>query len=271
MSNNTFENTKEVAVKPASTLVLIRELKQKAFEVFMVVRHHKIDVASGALVFPGGKVEVQDATEGVRLKCSSHSLSEELLPFAIAVIREVFEETGILIARKSGETELISAQALKEFEHYREKLVQEVIDFESFLNSENLTLATDLLLHYAHWVTPNMAPKRFDTHFFVAQAPLDQIALHDGEEAVDSIWIEPKQLLNEAAEGKWKVVFPTKMNIEKLARFKNFTELKTYLQNYTPLRVQPEYVDLEEGKFLCIPQDADYPRWKVAIKEVMTP
>lgn len=270
-NNNPHQNLKEVAIKPAATLVLLQENHDQSFEVFMVVRHHQIDVASGAVVFPGGKVEAQDATQGICLKCSRHSLSDELLPFAIAVIREAFEETGILFARKVGQPDLISAQQLAPLQHYREQLVQENITFETMLKTEHLLLATDLLQHYAHWITPNMAPKRFDTHFFVAKAPQDQIALHDGEEAVDSVWISPALLLKEANEGKWKVVFPTKMNIEKLARFQTFTELQTYLQNHKPVRVQPEFVDLNEGKFLCIPQEADYPRWKVAIKEVMTP
>lgn len=279
MKSKLHQNTQEVPIKPASTLLLLKEVLNEAlqeemgnaFEVFMVVRHHEIDVAAGAVVFPGGKVEAQDSTEGILQKSANKILSPELIPFAIAAIREVFEETGILFARKIDSSEVISAKQLAPLEHYREKLVQEIVTFETMLNTEQLVLATDLLLHYAHWITPNMAPKRFDTHFFIAKTPHDQIALHDGQEAVDSVWISPKQLLKEAQEGKWKVVFPTKMNVEKLARFNNYPALENYLIKNKPLCVQPEFVDLEDGKFLCIPQEADYPRWKVAIQEVMTP
>lgn len=264
-------NPSNVPIKPAATLVLLREAKEIPFEVFMVVRHHQIDVASGALVFPGGKVETQDADQGILEKCSHSNIRHDLMPFAVAVIREAFEETGVLLARRAGETALIDANKLKTLEHYREKLVQESISFAEMLCTEELELATDQLLHYAHWITPNMAPKRFDTHFFIAKAPNDQIALHDGEEAVDSIWRAAETLLKEAEQGKWKVVFPTKMNLEKLARFTNYSAIENYLKNHPPVTVQPEFTDLPEGKFLCIPKDADYPRWKIPIKEVMTP
>jgi 8-oxo-dGTP pyrophosphatase MutT (NUDIX family) len=258
-------------IKPASTLLLVREKKDTPFEVFMVLRHHQIDVAAGALVFPGGKVEDQDSCEEVFQRCATTHLTNNILPFAVGVIREVFEETGVLLARQAGESALINAQNLLNLEHYRDKLVKESVTLADMLEKEDLELATDLLLHYAHWITPDMAPKRFDTHFFIARAPEDQVALHDGEESVDSVWISPSMLLKEAGEGKWKIVFPTKMNTEKLAVFKSYSDIESYLAKNTPVTVQPEYVSSNEGKFLCIPKEADYPRWKVSIEEVMTP
>ena len=267
-TNTTHSSTS--SIKPASTLLLIKELPT-TFEVFMVVRHHQIDVAAGALVFPGGKVETQDSHKSVKSRCKETHLSEALLPFAVGVIREAFEETGVLFARKAGKSDLINANDLLGLEHYRDKLVKETVSLGEMLEKEDLELACDCLLHFAHWITPDMAPKRFDTHFFVAKAPSDQVALHDGEESVDSVWITPTTLLEEAQEGKWKIVFPTKMNTEKLARFTSFTEIKNYLAGHTPVTIQPEFISSEEGKFLCFPREADYPRWKVAIEEVMTP
>jgi len=116
-----------------------------------------------------------------------------------------------------------------------------------------------------------MAPKRFDTHFFVAQAPEDQVALHDGEESIDSIWISPQTLLKEADEGRWKIVFPTRMNIEKLSQMTSFPAIQTHLEQFPPITIEPEFMDIEGEKFLCIPKEAGYPQWKVPIEKVLKP
>jgi 8-oxo-dGTP pyrophosphatase MutT (NUDIX family) len=259
-----------VPIKPAATILLVKESEQGEPELFMVVRHHQIDVASGALVFPGGKVETQDQCEELLAKQTS-TLKPQLVPFAVACIREAFEETGVFFARRKGENELLSSEDLKQLEHYRDKLVQETVSLSELLKKENLELACDELLHFAHWITPDMAPKRFDTHFFIAKAPSDQVALHDGEESVDSVWIDASKLLEQADDGKWKLVFPTRMNIEKLARFESFSAIQNYLGTHDVCTVQPEFKSLDEGKFLCIPKEADYPQWKVSIDKVMNP
>ncbi len=257
-------------VRPAATLILLRELSPGALEVFMVVRHHQIDVASGALVFPGGKVEEQDyqLAKEYKDKCA---IPAELLPFAIAVLRESFEETGVLFAKAHDSQDLITADRLEGLEHYRQKLVDESISFADCLKLENLTLELNRLSPFAHWITPEMASKRFDTHFFVALAPSDQVALHDGEESIDSIWVSPGLLLEQADQGQWKLVFPTRMNVEKLARFDNFNEITAYLEQNPPVTVQPVFIQDDKGKFLTIPQKADYPQWKVSIDKVMNP
>lgn len=258
-------------LKPAATVLLVKEYTNQPPQFFMVLRHHQIDVASGALVFPGGKVESQDNDTQLLDCLPQHHLANHLLPFAVAIIREAFEETGVLFARAAGKRNLLNANKLLHLQHYREKLVKEEITISAMAKKEGLELAVDELWHFAHWITPEMAPKRFDTHFFIAKAPSDQIALHDGEESVDSIWLDAQTLLQEAEQGKWKLVFPTRMNIEKLARFKSFDEIKNYLRQQSVVTVQPQYMKLDDGKFLCIPEEADYPQSKVAIEKVMNP
>jgi hypothetical protein len=95
--------------------------------------------------------------------------------------------------------------------------------------------------------------------------------LHEGSESVDSVWIEPQTLLREADEGRWKIVFPTRMNIEKLAQQSSFEGIKTHLTQYPPITIEPEFIDFQEGKFLCIPKEAGYPQWRIAIDKVQTP
>ncbi len=259
-----------VTVKPASTILLVNE-SLSIPQLFMVVRHHQIDVASGALVFPGGKVDAQDEQLAETLLKQHTEYDAKLMPFAIASIREAFEETGVFFARKIDSQELLNASSLEALEHYREKLVKDEISLAVLLEQEGLELALEELLHFAHWITPDMAPKRFDTHFFIAKAPTDQVALHDGEESVDSVWIGAEKLLTEADEGKWKVVFPTRMNIEKLARFKSFADIVDYLKGHQVCTVQPNFVQDEGGKYLCIPAEADYPQSKIPIEKIMTP
>ena len=83
------------------------------------------------------------------------------------------------------------------------------------LRKERLNIAFDALAHFAHWVTPDYMPKRFDTHFFLAAAPGGHAGRHDGRESVDSIWISPSEAI--ADRKKWNVIFPTKLNLMKLA------------------------------------------------------
>ena len=162
-----------------------------ALEVFMVVRHQAIDSFSGALVFPGGKLEDADGDARLRARCGgADKIAAEELKFRVAGVREAFEECGILLARKRGERAVIAAADLKGIEdRWRKKLAKDEATIVDLVEAEDLELATDMMVPYAHWITPTFAPKRFDTWFFLAEAPEDQIALHDGSESVDSVWI----------------------------------------------------------------------------------
>ena len=156
----------------------------------MVVRHHQIDFASGALVFPGGKVDAGDYD--VRNYCDgADSADDTAVAMMVGAIREAFEECGILLARERGSSALLPGERLSNLEHYRDPLNRGEISLIEFLEKEKLRLACDTLQHFAHWITPEMLPKRFDTHFYLAVAPSDHLAIHDGHESVDSVWISP--------------------------------------------------------------------------------
>ena len=153
-------------------------------EVFMVVRHHQIDSFSGALVFPGGKLEDADGDKALRARCGGADKNDDAeLKFRVAGVREAFEECGVLLARKRGQRALIAAADLKAIEtKWRAKLAKDEASIVDMVEAEDLEIATDLMTPYAHWITPTFVPKRFDTWFFLAEAPEDQIALHDGSE-----------------------------------------------------------------------------------------
>ena len=241
---------------PAATILMLRD-GPEGLEVFMVVRHHQIDFASGALVFPGGKVDPGDAV--VRDHCDgADDLDERDLAMRVGAIREAFEECGILLARPRGDTTLVSGARLEALDAYRDKLHSGELSLADFLDQEQLTLALDTLTRFAHWITPEMMPKRFDTDFFVAAAPADHVALHDGHESVDSIWIRPDDALAGAVDGTYTVIFPTRLNIEMLAESKDVADAVAASVARRIVSVLPVTEKREDGNYIVIPADAGY-------------
>lgn len=228
-------------------------------ETFMVVRHEKIDFASGALVFPGGKVTDEDGSDAIRERCDGVQDDDDFLSYKVGAIRETFEESGILLAREEGTSEFISGARLEGLNHYRETLASGEASLLEFLQSENLTLACDCLHRFAHWVTPEMMPKRFDTHFFIATAPGTQVAGHDGTESVDSVWITPERVLEEADQGKWTVIFPTRLNLLLLGQSQTLEKAVEEARKRKIVTVSPWMEKRDGGTFLCIPPEAGYP------------
>ncbi|MBS0538928.1 MAG: NUDIX hydrolase [Proteobacteria bacterium] len=250
--------------RPATTVLLLRPSKKgdadSPLEVFMVVRHHAIDSFSGALVFPGGKLEDADGDAKLKGRCGgADKISAEELKFRVAGIREAFEECGVLLARKPGQRAVIAAADLKAIEQkWRAKLVKDEASILDMVEAEDLELATDLMTPYAHWITPTFVPKRFDTWFYLAEAPEDQLALHDGSESTDSVWIGAQQAIDEAKAGKRTLVHATTKNLELLAEGGTVTGALSQATERKIVTVQP-WVEVRDGKkFLHIPEGAGY-------------
>jgi 8-oxo-dGTP pyrophosphatase MutT (NUDIX family) len=166
----------------------------------MVKRHHQIDFASGALVFPGGKTHADDHDPAWQARSLGWDGADPLgRPLRIAAIREAYEETGILLARHADgsafQGELGAAAARDDIAHNRRA-------FLDLVGSLDLKLDLAALTVFARWITPELMPKRFDTWFFIAAAPADQLALCDGWETVDAEWIAPAEALCLAVSGR---------------------------------------------------------------------
>lgn len=242
----------------ASTILICKD-SPEGIETFMVVRHHQIDFASGALVFPGGKVCGSDRDPGIRARCEGvDGLDEIQLALQVAAIREAFEESAILFAREEGNSSLVTGEHLAQLDRYREPLNSEDVGILEMLNDEGLTLACDCLQPWAHWITPPMMPKRFNTHFFVARVPDDHEGAHDGSESVDSVWISPERVAREAEEGKWTVIFPTRLNLMMLGESGSVDEAVETARNRAIVTVEPWIEKEGDGAFLCIPPEAGY-------------
>ncbi|HET6305414.1 MAG TPA: NUDIX hydrolase [Myxococcota bacterium] len=245
---------------PAATILLVRDAAA-GLEVFLVERHHEIDFATGALVFPGGKLDPGDRDPRALARCARGPgpTDEAARALRVAAIRETFEEAGVLLARPRGSRALVDAARSREIGgRHRAGLLADAIALADVAETEDLELATDLLVPFAHWITPEFMPKRFDTHFFLVQAPPDQAAVHDGGESVDSTWATPAAALAEAEAGRRTIIFPTLLNLRKLGRSRSVAEALERARQGPIVTVLPR-VERREGRaVVCIPAEADY-------------
>jgi 8-oxo-dGTP pyrophosphatase MutT (NUDIX family) len=249
---------KPVPAVASATILLLRE-RSRDLEVFMVQRHREVEFAQGALVFPGGKVDPTDRDPELRERCTGAPACDEALALRVAAIRETFEESGILLARPSISGELLSGEQLRGIEsRHRDALNRKQIVLREMIDAEHLELACDLLTPFAHWITPEFMPKRFDTHFFLVAAPPDQVALHDGSESVDSTWISPAAALRDADAGRYTIVFPTRLNLIKLARSQRVEDALSAARAEKIVTVMPRVERTEAGAVLHIPAEAGY-------------
>jgi len=258
-----------VATRPASTILLLRDSKAASVdgkrrdevEVFMMVRHYEIDFNSGALVFPGGSVDKGDKEiiADPTLYSGGEGLDEATLSFRIAAIRETFEESGILLARPKGSKDLVDAKQASEIEAaHRAALNEGKISFLKVLADNGMVLALDELVPYAHWITPEGMPKRFDTWFFLAAAPPEQLGAHDGKESTDSIWVSPREALEGGDNGRFKLPFPTTRNLIKLGKQPSVQAALDDSRGKTVVSVMPVMTKTATGRQLRIPKEAGY-------------
>lgn len=242
---------------PSATVVILRD-RPGGIEVFMVVRHHAIDFASGALVFPGGKLESGDADPAWEPLTGPIGDGHERA-YRVAAARETFEEAGLLVARRGSGPGLVDAQTAHALaERFRAGGKGHGASFRELIASEGLQLATELMVPFAHWITPVVLPKRFDTWFYVVAAPVEQLGRHDGTESVEGLWIGPQQALDDCTAGKRTIVFATQMNLRKLARFSTVAQAVEASRREKIVTVMPQVSKTEAGRVLRIPAEAGY-------------
>jgi 8-oxo-dGTP pyrophosphatase MutT (NUDIX family) len=243
----------------SATILLVRD-GARGLEVFMVQRHHQIDFATGAMVFPGGKLEPGDHGPALRARTRGcEGLADPELALRAGAIRETFEEARVLLARRRGEEALLTgAEVLALEERHRAALDAHEIAIDALAEREDLELACDALVPFAHWITPEFMPKRFDTWFFLVAAPPDQVAVHDGHESVDSVWIRPQDAVAEAESGRRTIIFPTLLNVKKLGRSASVAEAIAAARRDPIVTVLPRVADTERGKMMLIPIEAGY-------------
>ena len=252
-------SNRPVTPREAASVLLARD-GPEGCELFMLARPRQASFASGALVFPGGSVDHGDRDPGLRERADgADGLDERSLALRIAAIREAFEECGVLLARAHGERTIVDGERVAAIRRrFAAELARHALDMRALAESEDLTLACDQLVPFAHWITPETQPKRFDTHFFLAAAPSGHAARHDGHEAIDSFWITPAGLGEKAGRADWHVMFPTRLNAEKLGRSATVAEAFAAARDAPVVTVMPEGQKVAGGRRLRIPAEAGY-------------
>ncbi len=254
--------------KPASTVVLLRDAPtaRPGLEVLMVRRSAGMAFGASAWVFPGGKVAASDADPAWDA-LSEGDYDHYQRSLRIAAAREVFEESGLLLA--TGDGRELSANDCARFDAMRGLVEADPSLLLKLVRDAGLRLTLDRLLLFSHWITPTFEPRRFDTHFFLVQAPADQIVRHDGREAVDHAWAAPQDLLDRRRRGEARLMFPTRLNLEVLARSQTVAAAIAAARTQRVITVEPRLEEREDGKVLVIPAEAGYGLTEERMTEIM--
>ena len=244
MSRADFDPS-SVPIKPAATVMLVRDSESAGIEVFMMRRTAKAAFAGGMYVFPGGAVDAEDSS------------------FEVAAIRECFEEAGVLLARNDAGSFLRFDDPMiaERFTRYRHDVHEGRCSMTRVLVDEGLTPSTDELHWVSHWVTPFGEIRRFDTRFFVTATPEEQEPLHDDKELDDSLWVSPSDALSRSRKGELLMLPPTTVNLEFLADHDSVSSvLSGAVTIGQPTRVLPKVRWKSDGTMdaLLMPGDPGY-------------
>jgi len=204
------------AARPAATAVLLRD-GERGLEVLMLRRHAASGFVPGAFVFPGGRVDAADADPALPMRTDGlpPAGSGPVAAYWFAAIREVFEETGVLLARGAGHGPTC-ASLDPSLAAWREELMEERGTLAGLAETLGLRLAADRMVPCAHWITPVAEPRRYDTRFFLAHMPEGCVAVADAREMTEAIWLAPVDALARFQEGRMPMVFPTVATLESL-------------------------------------------------------
>jgi 8-oxo-dGTP pyrophosphatase MutT (NUDIX family) len=235
---------KPIDAKPAATVMLLRDADQ-GIEVFMLRRTTSAAFAGGMYVFPGGKVDTADG--------------EGDIGYVIAAIRECYEEAGVLLATdEAGAMVTDGHPALA----HRESVHGGDVDLRALCDQYRLSPAVDDLVWVSHWITPvGESPRRFDTRFFVAVAPMEQTSRHDDNETIASTWVGPHDALRREALGELTMMPPTIKNLEFLeAHHDAASAMEAARKLARPEAIQPKLRRDATGRIrgVSLPDDDDY-------------
>jgi 8-oxo-dGTP pyrophosphatase MutT (NUDIX family) len=248
---------------PASTVVLLRQ-EPDGIAVYLTRRHAGIPFMGGAHVFPGGRVEESDCdrdyvtvADGIGPAVSRLPGVEESLAVGvcIAAVRETFEEAGILLARDAA-GEFVAPTGMDDL---RLKLATGEIRLLDVLRLHQWRLAVDALEYFAHWVTPPIETRRFDTRFFLAAVPSRQVAVHDDREATDGVWIPPAAAIVRCRNGDIALPPPTWTTLRWLERFTRIEDALEWARSKPVPRIEPGFIQDGDTRIVLLPGDSEMP------------
>jgi 8-oxo-dGTP pyrophosphatase MutT (NUDIX family) len=254
---------------PSATVVLARP--GKSLPEFLLVQRHARAAFGASHVFPGGLLEAQDRVAGSCCRHPSASeanhclgLEEGALDYYSAAIRELFEETGVLLARDaSGRLPAeASGRAGEPYPDERLALLSGELSWPEILGRHGLALCADRLTYFAWWITPTARHVRFSTRFFLAVLPPGQAARHDGRELTDSCWITAPDALAAAQRNELQLPPPTAATLRDLSALAGIEALEEWAARRATAGVPPvmPVIETRNGRErIIMPGDADYP------------
>ena len=208
--------------RPASTVVVLRAGATAPFEVLLVRRNDRVAFMAGAYVFPGGRVDEADARG----------------PHDAAFLGEAPRFDDLTTADEW---------------RYRAAAVRELME------EANVRVGVDDLVPIAHWVTPAIEIRRFDTRFFLALMPEGQEARHDEGEMTELAWLTPGDALDRCRRGEIMLPPPTWTTLRQLERHRTLPEVLDWARAKRVVRVEPGFVKSAAGSVLTLPGDPSYP------------
>ncbi|MCW2914861.1 MAG: hydrolase [Actinomycetia bacterium] len=256
--------------RDAATVVVLRDAAPTAgltrdegpgIEAFMLRRVSSMAFAPGAYVFPGGSVDPRDGDRttgwtgptpqewGTAFGADA-TLARELV---CAAVRETFEETLVLLAGPTGDSVVADTRG-EDWEADRQALLDRSQSFAEFLDRRGLVLRSDLLRPWAHWITPTIEPKRYDTRFFVAAMPEGQRARDVSTEADRVAWVRPADAVEAARRGEMFMLPPTLATLTDLTAYDSVSAVLAAERKIVVHEPQAEIIDGEP--YLILPEHA---------------
>lgn len=250
-------------VRAAASVVMLRD-GADGLEVFLLKRHGLSDVLGGTYVFAGGKVDAHDANLDfdayldLRPAAMHEALGEpglteiEAAALHVAALREAFEETGVLYATGAASVDATLAW----------QLLREGRAFDEVLALMSLRLEAGALQPWSRWITPAVGGamrKRFDTRFFLASVPPEQVARHDEHEATESVWLTPRAALSQYWDRIIELAPPQIMGLAHLSRHRSVTSALAEARLRRPPLIEPEPFEHQGVRMVCYPGDERHP------------
>ena len=258
-----------VPLRDAATLMLVRD-GETGLEVFMMRRTLSAAFVAGFYVFPGGAVDTADRDESLAVhvvgrndRDASRALGIESGGLAswVAALRECFEEAGVLLAVDADGSPIgfDDPDVARRYLGHRAALHRGELTLADLCSSEGIRLAADRLYYVSHWITPVGEPRRFDTRFFLAATPLNQEPLHDDNETIASLWVNPAEALAMHHRGDLQLIAPTIRNLQFLVpHVKAADVLAAAAAVVDPPPMFPRLLRDGNGFHILLPGDAGY-------------
>jgi 8-oxo-dGTP pyrophosphatase MutT (NUDIX family) len=236
-------------------------------EAFLVRRHHAIAFMAGAHVFPGGRIDDGDRGADVSwcdgVEAAGRALTDqppaESLAAHVAALRELFEEVGVLLAR-GADGQFVSFDNMESsFAQARTSVHDGERSLHEVMSSAGLRLALDAVVYFAHWITPPLDIRRFDTRFFLARVPEGQVASHEERESTEGTWVRPADALAGTASGRFVLPPPTWATLRELEHFPTVDAALTWARQRRVYRRQPRVTLDNDVRRITLPGDPELP------------